>query len=126
MEKENDIKEIIDNILKYYIKLEKDLDLNENKSKSYYFNNEFDSNVTSFEALSNANQLGIFTNLDEVDAEIVIKILHCILLQNFFKFDYTNYDEYPNFSIDEKKNLESYNPKYFMLWIIFFRQNIYI
>jgi hypothetical protein len=110
-EVDRNILKIISKILKYYA------DIDTKEPKVYFANNECDSNQTSFEYYSNGDKIGIYTSLNEVDAEVVIMILGAILEQNFNRFDLNELKEMTKLSVEDANDLLSYNPKFFMKWI---------
>lgn len=111
---------IVKKILEYYVELEKEID----GPFRYYCNVEFDSTVNIFEALSNAGKIGIVTKLDERDAEIIVNILHGILMDNLWWFEIGEVAPgWGGLTKQEADEMKSYDPKYFMTWIEFFRQN---
>lgn len=76
-------KKLVETILSYYAEKEKKA----SGPKMYFTNTEFDSNVSVFEGLSNANRLGLISKLPLKSAKVVLAILQAILSENFWIFD---------------------------------------
>jgi len=74
---------IIEKLIDYYIEKEK----TSHNDYCYYTHTECDNNVTEFEGLSNSNKIGIYTNLEPLDAKIILKILDALYQKNFYLFD---------------------------------------
>jgi len=116
------IKELVNEIL-YLLIAEEQV----NPSQiSYYCNNEFDSNVSTFEALNNARQLGVVSKLSLTDSKVLSVLLSHIVQENYFSFN--NDEILYDFICDEpiaskfdkdKEKLYKYNcPK---LWLKYLR-----
>ena len=73
-----------------------------NRPLLYIFNEEYDSNLTLFESLSNQYRIGIQTKLPSMYHKIAILILKSVVDCNIFRFDPT---EYP---VQDNKWLEFY------------------
>uniref|UniRef100_A0A6C0AEC1 Uncharacterized protein n=1 Tax=viral metagenome TaxID=1070528 RepID=A0A6C0AEC1_9ZZZZ len=78
-----DKKKLIEKILKYYSEKEEKL-----TGKNKYFTNvEIDSNLTTFEGLSNDFRIGLITKLPLKSAKVVLAILQGILSENLYIFE---------------------------------------
>ena len=75
------IKQLIKNIFLRFLELE------DNNTQYYYCHREFDSNVTKFESLSNANVLVLKTGLPFMYIEPIMRIFQCIYDDNYYIFE---------------------------------------
>lgn len=75
------------NILKLLQKKEDELIKSPYK---YYTNTECDSNVSDFEALSNANRLVLYSNLECIDIQLLMSIFRTIWDDNYRRFSETD------------------------------------
>jgi hypothetical protein len=89
-------KDLTHKIIQHYIMKESQCE----NDYHWYFNNEFDSNVTAFEALNNARQLGIKTKLCHKDTKLILYLLSAILQENNYLMEKDGLDVY----IDDEEN----------------------
>lgn len=103
------------------------LNLYNNKEKTtnirYYSNCEFDSVVTEFESLSNANCLLFSSSLDLNSVELLMKIFQAVYDNNYIFFiqnlDYNFYidDDSEYFSYNDFEAMNLFNPSNYLNFI---------
>lgn len=114
-------KKIVKKILKHFVDKEKTL----TTDYKWWCNNEFDSNVTAYEALNNARQLCIVSKYSIEDVKIINYLLSAILEENYYLMEENNIfeslileSEIDNIMIEfdkDKNKLYSYNNS--KIWI---------
>jgi len=81
IELQNKIIGLVKSILNYYQSLES------NSSIKYYAHNEFDTNLTEFEGMSNSRKIVLATSLDPKFVPIIIRIFQCVYDSNYWIFE---------------------------------------
>lgn len=95
-----DIKKLIDKILNHFHEKEQIIT---DKQIRYYCNNEFDSNQTEFEKLSNQRALVLKSKLHKNEVSVIMSIFNALYSKNFWIFEdneYQNIDEWIEFLLD--------------------------
>lgn len=115
-------KQLVKNILKHYINLE-----NESPAEyHYYCHTEYDSNITTFEELSNANKIVLKSKINVKYIPIIMKIFQSIYDNNYWifesfedfidqdiEFDFTTLDKLKNYDLESWCQLfEDYSQDY--------------
>jgi hypothetical protein len=78
----NKVKNLIKTLLEYYVSLE-----NKEVNPRFYAHNEFDSNVTEFEGLSNSRRIIVKTSIDRKYIPGIMLIFQCIYDNNYWFFE---------------------------------------
>jgi len=81
IELQDKIIKLVKSILSHYQSLET------NSSIKYYAHNEFDSNVTEFEGLSNSRKIVLATSLDIKSVHVIMRIFQCVYDSNYWVFE---------------------------------------
>jgi hypothetical protein len=79
----NTYKTLIKNLLQYYLIKSSQL----NTPIRYVVYRISDDNLTLFEKLSINNQIGIITNLSDIDSNIILKLLESLYSKNYYIFE---------------------------------------
>lgn len=111
---------LIKNILTFFLEKENSEDFSNNKSR-YYTHTEIDSNVTNFEALSNANRLVFKSKLEPLQVSLILSIFQAIYDKNYFKFsseDSYIFDDDDLFSFEDFKKMDLFLPKNYRQFIM--------
>ena len=112
------IRNLIKNILHFYIEKEK----NNNNKYKFYAHNEFDSNLTDFEALSDERRIILKTKLtDKEDITVIFKTFHGIFGNNLRLFN-KKYFPFEIETDEDKEKLFSYED--ISIWIKYLKQVI--
>ena len=105
------IKNLVKNILQFYIEKEK----NNNNKIHFYAHDEWDSNQTDFEALSNERRIILKTQLtDNKDISIIFNLFQGIYDNNLWIFD--EEEDFFNIESDEERK-ELFSNKDITIWI---------
>ena len=101
---EKRIKDLIKNILEHYVELEGQ----SNNKILYYCHNEFDSNVTEFEGLSNCNKIVLKSKLSKKYIPIIMLIFQAIYDDNYYMFEDTSFASSLYYDLDIEATEEMY------------------
>jgi hypothetical protein len=82
----NNIQSLILNMLNFYVQKENNLQT----EYMYYTHSEYDTSLTEFEGLSNDKRIGIYTNLNKIDATIILQLFQSLYDNNYFLFETEN------------------------------------
>lgn len=85
LELQEKITRLIKAILTHYQNLE--TSQTQSNPTKYYVHNEFDSNVTEFEGLSNSRRIVLATPLDINHAHVLMRIFQCVYDSNYWVFE---------------------------------------
>lgn len=109
-EAQNRIINLIKEILTHY----EELDSQSSNEIKYFCHNEYDSNVTEFEGLSNSNKIVLKTKINLIHIPAIMKIFQGIYDNNYYMFETSEFAEmiYDNcdreFTQNELNELMSY------------------
>ncbi len=85
LELQEKIVKLVKSILTHYQNLE--TNTSQTQPIKYYAHNEFDSNVTEFEGLSNSRKIVLATSLDIKYVHVLMRIFQCVYDSNYWIFE---------------------------------------